>query len=86
MHVCTRFQKTILVENLQTILKINQIHKVVCVSLLYGFCQHYAWAEETTTNINNANTATNSSNLNTTASDTTEDSMQMLQQQQQPQF
>ncbi|MHA3061093.1 autotransporter assembly complex protein TamA [Acinetobacter sp. ANC 4636] len=85
MHVCTRFQKTILVENLQTILKINQIHKVVCVSLLYGFCQHYAWAEETTTNINNANTVTNSRNLNTTASDTTEDSMQMLQQQQQNQ-
>ncbi|MHA3057483.1 autotransporter assembly complex protein TamA [Acinetobacter sp. ANC 4641] len=85
MHVRTRFQKTILVENLQTILKINQIHKVVCVSLLYGFCQHYAWAEETTTNTSHANTITNSSNISTTASDTTEDSMQMLQQQQQNQ-
>jgi translocation and assembly module TamA len=77
--------KTILVENLQTILKINQIHKVVCVSLLYGFCQHYAWAEETTAGINNTNTVTNSSNLSTTTSDTTQDSMQMLQQQQQNQ-
>ena len=85
MHVCTRFQKTILVENLQTILKINQIHKVVCVSLLYGFCQHYAWAEETTAGINNTKTVTNSSNLSTTTSDTTQDSMQMLQQQQQNQ-
>lgn len=90
MHVRAQFQKTILVENLQTILKINQIHKFVCVSLVCGLCQHYAWAEDTTTRSGDlkstTTTNTNSSNpTSPTSSDSSEDSMQMLQQQQQNQ-
>ncbi|WP_111892302.1 autotransporter assembly complex protein TamA [Acinetobacter sp. MB5] len=82
MHVRTHFRKTVLVENLQAILKINQMHKFVCASLLYGFCQHAAWAEDTTaTNSQNTTTVT-TNDIKKDPSSTNEDSLQMLQEQQ----
>lgn len=93
MHVYAHFPKTILVKHLQMILKINQIPKWVCVSLVCGVCQQQLWAEDTLTTENPSDTSAVSNSSKGQASSVTpsstavgtDDSLQMLQQQQQNQ-
>lgn len=67
------FKKLVLVQHVQNILKVNDIQRLICTTLLFGFCS-YSVAQTADTNNTSSKTINNATQL---------DSMQLLQQQQQ---
>ncbi|MCF9045948.1 autotransporter assembly complex protein TamA [Acinetobacter nectaris] len=80
------FKKLILVQHVQNILKVNDLQRLICTSLLFSFCSYgFAQTADSNTSQNVLSTASNNnaSSLSVAKNSSNLDSMQLLQQQQQ---